>query len=429
MVLLIYGSLLPLQFDYGHAEGLWRGNLTPLSLHRPTLEDLVVNVLVYVPLGFFGGLALRRHEARCGRVPVLLCVVSLAVLLSLTLECLQAFVPARVPSWVDVFLNAMGGAVGATIALVVREFSRRDDGRLPEHLKRRPMASTAVVLSVGLLLWNLAPFDFVLRTSGIAESFLHAHWSVIPQLPVTSMSRLVSLLVPELDGAVWFAVLAYIVVLACRETGRTPQSAVLWSIQHGLILAVLIEFLQLFTRSHVFEVSAIVVRVPASVIGAAAAAYVVCGQNRLSQRYNVHRAPTGLLMLLLLYQPYRLVVFALSPVEGAVVANRVVNFIPFYALWREPAVSAALEIAGVILSFGTFALVLGMVLVRIHARYPWAKTVAVVTMAALVLESLQTIVPGRTPDPSVAILALSTTIAIGAVGRRAMPAAAASPMI
>jgi VanZ family protein len=75
-----------------------------------TAADVVLNVLGYFPLGLLLTLVLM------GRVPVAVAAtagVAGGVAVSFTLELLQAWLPTRIPSNVDVLSNAVGAAAGA----------------------------------------------------------------------------------------------------------------------------------------------------------------------------------------------------------------------------------------------------------------------------------------------------------------------------
>ena len=78
-----------------------------------TVDDILFNFVAYVPLGFLIALALHRQR---GALPAVL-LSSLACLsLSVVLESVQQYLPARFASNVDLLVNSTGGAVGALIA-------------------------------------------------------------------------------------------------------------------------------------------------------------------------------------------------------------------------------------------------------------------------------------------------------------------------
>ncbi|THF64052.1 VanZ family protein [Pseudothauera nasutitermitis] len=74
------------------------------------VEDIVLNVLGYVPLGFVLAAGLARRLGPFGRI---LATVLLAGLLSLALETTQNYLPTRVASNLDLGFNLLGGLIGA----------------------------------------------------------------------------------------------------------------------------------------------------------------------------------------------------------------------------------------------------------------------------------------------------------------------------
>jgi VanZ family protein len=78
-----------------------------------TLEDVLINIAAYVPLGFLFARALMPRL----RTPrAVLSGAALACLTSVMMEAAQMFIPARVASNVDVLANGIGGLIGALAA-------------------------------------------------------------------------------------------------------------------------------------------------------------------------------------------------------------------------------------------------------------------------------------------------------------------------
>lgn len=418
LVLLTYGSLLPCHFDPARAAGCWQAGVSPLALHMPTVEDFAVNVLVYMPLGILLALRLIPRSSMTWLAGSLR-IVAIGSFFSLTLECLQTFVPARVPSWTDVATNTFGTACGVAIGLTWMR-GRCDDRRFCHGSSMlHPFQQYALLLTVGLLSWSLAPFDLVKTTAELVGSFLQADWSLPPAEEVSSKAALLTASIDELDGLLWFAVLGYLSTLAVRARGASVFAAMFWAIQHGTILAVLVECLQLFTRSHVFEPLIVPPRAFSAALGALCAARFAGTDSMQSDARNpAGRAPAGLLFLLLLYQPYRLVVAALEPTAAESADSIPWTLLPFLALWREPAVDAAMQVAGMIIAYGTFALLLGWVLERTGACHPWLKSAAAAAVLASYTEALQAFVPGRCPDTTTVLLALLAAFLAATAARR-----------
>lgn len=112
LVLIVYASLYPL----ANWRDLGISPLAYLDAAWPrywTAFDLWTNIAAYVPLGFLLALALRGLP---GRWPAAVLALLLGGLLSFCMECLQTWLPSRVPSNVDLGCNTLGAAIGAVLA-------------------------------------------------------------------------------------------------------------------------------------------------------------------------------------------------------------------------------------------------------------------------------------------------------------------------
>ncbi len=149
-VLLVYGSLSP-----------WTGwrslGVSPLAfLHAPwpayvTGFDLTLNVLAYVPLGLL--LVLTLHPRLRG-LPAVLAACALAAGLSVLIEGLQNYLPARIASNLDVLTNVAGAALGSVAGAALAP--ALIGGRRLHQARRRWFRPTSATLLLLALLWPLA---------------------------------------------------------------------------------------------------------------------------------------------------------------------------------------------------------------------------------------------------------------------------------
>lgn len=107
--LVAYASLYPLAGWRDHGLSPVEFLAAPWPRHILAF-DVIADVLGYAPLGLLAVLAL--HPRLRGAKAALAATV-LGALLSLALEALQTYLPARVPSNVDVLCNAGGALLGA----------------------------------------------------------------------------------------------------------------------------------------------------------------------------------------------------------------------------------------------------------------------------------------------------------------------------
>ena len=123
IALVIYGSLYPWTFRAVPIDG------TPLSTLLKSwpqhfggflAADAILNVLLYVPAGYFGILALARP---CGTAAAAVMTLTAGVAVSLGVEAAQLFF-RRDSSLLDVTANCLGTALGAVAAWLTLRHAR-----------------------------------------------------------------------------------------------------------------------------------------------------------------------------------------------------------------------------------------------------------------------------------------------------------------
>ena len=120
--LVVYASLYP--FSEWRDQGIapWIFLASPLPKYW-TGFDVFANALGYVPLGFL----LALSALRSGRARYALGLATLVGgVLSLAMESLQSYLPARVPSSVDLALNILGAWLGAVLAWAMEKMGAID---------------------------------------------------------------------------------------------------------------------------------------------------------------------------------------------------------------------------------------------------------------------------------------------------------------
>lgn len=211
LLLIVYASWYPFTG--------WRNSGVPLftflNLVKPrywTGFDVGVNIVGYIPLGVL--LVLSVYPRVRGVWAVLLAALG-GILVTLTMETVQNFLPSRVPSNLDLVTNAGGCLVGAILGAWWAP-GLLDRSRLFQ-LRRRwfaPYASQGLVL---VALWPLAQI--------YPQSYLFGHGQV---LPIVSgwLSRwfdteidLVNLLRPGAAMTVEQYWLSETIITACGMTG------------------------------------------------------------------------------------------------------------------------------------------------------------------------------------------------------------------
>lgn len=108
LVFIIVLTLAP--FDFAFEDSFSLAETFNRFSHRSSIDDWIVNVLLFVPLGF--SLAAWLWKKRVGKSGQFACVLLCAFSISATVEVLQVFLPSRVSASTDIYANSMGGLLG-----------------------------------------------------------------------------------------------------------------------------------------------------------------------------------------------------------------------------------------------------------------------------------------------------------------------------
>ena len=111
--LTVYASLYPMEGWRDPGVSPFAYLTAPWPRHV-TRFDIAVNLLGYVPFGFLAAAALQPRLRGAG---ALLAAIVSAGALTLVLEALQSYLPARIASNLDALCNVVGAALGAGAAV------------------------------------------------------------------------------------------------------------------------------------------------------------------------------------------------------------------------------------------------------------------------------------------------------------------------
>lgn len=182
LALIVYASL--------HPFANWRDiGISPLAFLDAawprywTSFDLAINTLAYLPLGFLLTLAFRGLP---GRPTPALAALLFGAAVSFGLECLQTWLPSRVPSNLDLACNSLGAGLGALLAQWHGErFFSRVSQLQRQILAPVPHAELGLVLTALWLLTQLSP-ETILFGAGDLRHLL----DITPVVPYAAHSFL-----------------------------------------------------------------------------------------------------------------------------------------------------------------------------------------------------------------------------------------------
>jgi len=412
---IFYGTIAPFEIDGGRSLD-WR-----LAWHAPAAGDTVSNVLIYVPIGVFLRLLVRRRGSswwsECAWT------MSAAVGLSYLTEVVQTMVPARVATWTDVTCNSVGAALGMIWAPTFQRVLRNVHAYLHCKVRREPFAVAAAAALLCVCTYALAPPDFYPSPGHVerAVESLRAGpaswlWSPGPGTgglagdpePGAGSGLTAVQTMDKLIGASAYGFLAFVLVLSAREAGKSPLGSGWYAFSRSAAVAVVIEAAQLFTISHVADVGDLV------------AAWICCqlgsggGWLLVSCRASIHERPGAVLRGLV--AAAALVLFAWSTgsviLEGSPWVPASISWIPLLNNFDRTWNGLLGEYMEGLLRY---ALVAGLVVVafRSHGRRPRGWLVIGVTLASAVLAAA--VAAHRQQGLDTAQLALAVLAAAAAV--------------
>jgi VanZ family protein len=155
IAVIVYGSLYPWDF---HSRQLPASpprimvHAWPRVIDRDVVQDVAVNVAIYLPVGLFGFLALRQNMRTNSAVVV---VVLIGLVLSSSVEMIQLFIPERECSASDVVSNGAGTAIGAALGFLYQSWLQRWGNREGGSFLR---LSSTIVLVYTWLAYQVFPF-------------------------------------------------------------------------------------------------------------------------------------------------------------------------------------------------------------------------------------------------------------------------------
>ena len=242
LLLMIYASLHPLSGwrDRGDAFAFL---LAPMPRYVQGF-DVFANILGYIPLGFFGVLALYPTAKGLRAV---IAAITLAGLLSIGLEALQTWLPSRFPSNLDVAANLAGALAGAILAVPLSGtlLSERGLAAIRHRWFRPGGRIDAGLVLIGLwLLTQLNPETLLFGSGDLraifasptselhpAEHFIRVE-AVVVSAQTMALGLIVALLGTRNQPSRRLFVLVLVAALAVRTFAYgmlfSPQDALIW---------------------------------------------------------------------------------------------------------------------------------------------------------------------------------------------------------
>ena len=334
----------------------WSG----IGYDRFLTRDLIVNILLYVPLGASGYLVFRERHSTLGAVAA---AAALSLATTVTLELLQLYDPLRYTSALDVVANALGAGVG--IALGVLFY-----GSLRVFGHRYRFSSFPDPAALALLLCWIAYLTFpFFPESGPTAILEKIHTFLRSSIaPLTVASHCIT----------WI-----VIGLLVTATALPCPQAWLW-------MSVLLIPAQIVLRTRHPVVSELI----GAVIGCALF-------HLLRERYRITMVTACIYVIIL-------VVRGVSPIDWT--TSNAFDWVPFASLLEAEDAQNGI----VVLLYKLFSYAAAIWLVHRVGSSLRAATVGIAAIL-LCIELVQIHVPGRTPEITDAVIALLVGYALYAL--------------
>lgn len=406
---VIYGSWLPFEFDTAALRADSVAVLARMTWADTSLEDVLTNILVYVPAGLFLSLRLLLSGWNGWvRLAVVGILVALTILIA---EGGQTIIHARHASFTDMLCNGLGTMVGLALAPAIWQRLTHLVDDLKLALARRPARALFWIVGLLVVFAKLAPFDLTIRPSDLSRSLADARWSPFDPSAAPVARQLEHL--TETAGSFFaFALLGIFGSLSCREAGQSRASSAVNTLARLIFLAAAVELMQLVIVSHACDAADALTYVYGAALGAVLGATLLHERWRGASSGSKNPAGRLLLMAALTVQVVMIIGYA-WPRDGEWVApsEDSIHWIPFHAQFQA---SFARSVGGVVSSlmwYSTLAVMAAMVVARRswHYRFVMASfiTIGVVTL----MEAVQAFSATRHADVTEPLLALLASIA------------------
>jgi VanZ family protein len=398
-VFVIYGSLVPLDFHHMTLQAAWQKfQDTPyLALGLQKRADMIANLVLYVPLAFLAMGALTRENTLPGRWIVAFHVSLLCAIVAVAVEFAQLFFPPRTVSLNDIQNEIIGGIVGVACWFLFGQ--RVSDWARGIRRKQDTYRLATRILNgyaPALVLFQMLPFDLMIRTGEIRAKYARGHITLMPFADPAGFSAFsfitkVAMMVPV---GYWLALLA-----------RKHRHPLLTAAIGGFFFSVAVESLQLFVYSQYTSSTELLYGFLGAVIGGWVAMHMgpvarrPLGETSFWTRYGRALLTVASVVWICLLARYvwHPVDFA-WPAEGILERVRSNVTIPLLRQYYTTELDAAQQVARDFVSFLILGMLLRSATPESFFRGLRAIPIILVVVAALVLEGGQLFIPERIPD-------------------------------
>lgn len=355
---IVYATTIPLAFSLNLEHFVAQFNAfaaDPFQLeatHGVVLTDMVSNILLFLPFGFFFLLARPEAALRAKRMRLVLQTTRASAALSGGVEFLQLLTHARVTSALDLVANVLGALLGAGLALRYRE-----DFRLFMHLRvqKRLASSPELALfctyALLLVLAQFFPFDFTLALSALKRAVREIDFS-LPNT-ATELGRFYS-------KSLLFAAFSFLWLRT--QNARDLTRTVTHALAATLAAAAALEAMQFFRVNHVVTLRNLLAGLQGGVYGAVLFILLLRRVANSFAPARPERYQNLTLKLARWHWPVFFLLLELQPYEFnfARLPQQLQNFnwLPFFEYYNRTGAQAFFDLCAGLVRFAVLALLL-----------------------------------------------------------------------
>jgi glycopeptide antibiotics resistance protein len=403
-----YISFVPFNFSALERAQLFASVRTALTLGVESRTNFLANIILFVPVGFFGAGALG-FEARpllgSGLRGALLVAGMLAS--SAAIEAIQIFLPGRTAAGSDVLAQLLGGAIGIALWLYAgREAAAWLGGRSEEKARGTIVVLLQIIVGA-LTLAALLPLDVTSSASTLAAKLREGRIVLVPFAQHSIDSGLAQELIYDALFSMPFGALALVGWNTARSRCRITRAILMAVVAIGGI-----EVCQVFIVSRTADVTDILTGAVGAVAGVLLAvrlsdATPIAGE---AGRRGPAWALAGLAAALAMYA-----LTNLSPFDFAVTTGMLrerwpaLLGVPFYTYYVNPEFQAFGTLVGKLVVAVPVGLFIKLALPQRSQSFRRSQIVvaaSALTAFFLGVEVGQIFLPSRFPDISDVIIGL-----------------------
>ncbi|NOQ77111.1 MAG: hypothetical protein GQ475_04875 [Methylococcaceae bacterium] len=398
LVFVVYGSLVPLDFNHIPFEVAWERfeNIQYLNLGIGSRADWVANILLFIPLAFLwtGLLSSRSHLV--GKILVSFFISLCCALLSVSIEFTQLFFPPRTVSLNDIIAECSGTVIGISAWWLFRtKLTSWFDTWILEKSTTQNLDRYLQIYLVFLFLYNVMPLDLTISPIEIYHKWNEGR---IILLPFTHLKEVFAENIYE-----WLSEIALWLPVPLLWQ-RTSNLSVYQLWMRVFLVAFIIEFFQLFVYSRVTDVTDVLLALVGSGIGIWGGRKLWLGKSNVQQNifFSLQKKPlisgcifyTGwcFVLMLVFWYPYN---FELNNGLIKLELNSLFN-IPFYSYYYGTEFRAITEVFHKTMFFMPLGWILAFFSQSFGYRRFFWLSICILLSSSLMIEIVQLFLPEKT---------------------------------